>query len=65
MKRTYLEEDIELIQRYFPGAKAVALRTPFGSMHTRRQMPRLAPDSFQDTAANPHESWVGGMSWTS
>ncbi|HSX43616.1 MAG TPA: hypothetical protein VLF59_06060 [Candidatus Saccharimonadales bacterium] len=29
MKRTYLEEDIELIRAYFPGARAIPLRTPF------------------------------------
>lgn len=28
-ERTYLEEDILQIQRYFPGARPVALRTPF------------------------------------
>lgn len=27
--RTYLHEDIQLIRRYFPGAKTMALRTPF------------------------------------
>ena len=29
MIRAHLEEDVQLIQRYFPGAKVVALRTPF------------------------------------
>lgn len=29
MDRTFLTEDIEQIRRYFPGAKVVALRTPF------------------------------------
>jgi len=28
-RRAYLHEDIRLIRRYFPGAKTVALRTPF------------------------------------
>ncbi|HEY4160739.1 MAG TPA: hypothetical protein VGM08_01630 [Candidatus Saccharimonadales bacterium] len=27
--RAYLHEDLRLIQRYFPGAKTVALCTPF------------------------------------
>jgi hypothetical protein len=28
-RRAYLQEDLQLIRRYFPGAKTVALRTPF------------------------------------
>lgn len=28
-RRAYLHEDLRLIRRYFPGAKTVALRTPF------------------------------------
>lgn len=27
--KTYLEEDLALIRKFFPGAKAVTLRTPF------------------------------------
>jgi len=27
--RAYLQEDLHLIRRYFPGAKTVALHTPF------------------------------------
>ena len=27
--RTYLEEDLRLIRKYFPGAQTIALRTPF------------------------------------
>jgi len=29
MTRTYLEEDMLLIRKYFPGAKTITLRTPF------------------------------------
>jgi len=29
MTRAYLEEDVLLIQKYFPGAKTVSLNTPF------------------------------------
>jgi hypothetical protein len=28
-RRAYLQEDMQLIRHYFPGAKTVALRTPF------------------------------------
>ncbi len=28
-RRAYLQEDLQLIRRYFPGAKTVALYTPF------------------------------------
>lgn len=62
MKRAYLEEDVELIQKYFPGAKTVALRTPFGRMHSRRRAPRLERDSFND-ATNPHPNWTRNASW--
>lgn len=65
MKRFHLEEDLELIQKYFPGAKAVTVRTPFGRMHTRNHVPRLEVDSFHETASNPHEGWTRGILWTS
>ncbi len=35
----YLEEDLAQIQRYFPGATAVALRTPF-DLHDRPRRQR-------------------------
>jgi len=64
MKRTYLEEDIELIQKYFPGAKSVALRTPFDLTHSAQRLPRLTLESFHDTG-KPHASWRGGILWMS
>jgi len=64
MKRTYLEEDLELIQRYFPGAKAVSLRTPFDLTRHRTRLPRLAEDSFHDTDG-PQSGWRGGVLWMS
>lgn len=63
MKRTYLEEDLNLIRSYFPGARTVNLRTPFDLTERGRRLPRLASDTFHE-ARNPHETWSGGASWT-
>lgn len=62
MKRTYLEEDLELIQKYFPGAKAVTVRTPFDLSHDGRRQPRSAAD-FRD-ADDLRSGWQRGMLWT-
>jgi len=64
MKRAYLEEDLNLIQKYFPGAKTVALRTPFDLTRGAVRLPRLAPDSFQATEPS-HRGWSGGVLWMS
>ena len=64
MQRMHLEEDLELIEKYFPGAKAVALSTPFGRMHTRSRNPRPTADSLH-TTRNPHEGWTRGVAWIS
>lgn len=61
MKRHYLEEDIELIQRYFPGAKAVALRTPF-DLTPRKNPARAQLDQFRDDEQGGH--WYGGLLWS-
>ena len=62
MKRTYLEEDIELIQKYFPGAKAVTVRTPFDLSHDGRRQPRTS-ESFHD-ADDLRGSWQRSVLWT-
>lgn len=66
MKRTYLEEDLELVQKYFPGAKTVTLRTPFDlTARGRHRLPRLeAHASFHD-ADEPRSGWRGGVLWMS
>lgn len=63
MQRTYLEEDLDLIQKYFPGARTVQLRTPFDLTRTGQHMPRLDPSSFQDSGT-PHDGWSRGAAWT-
>lgn len=56
----YLTEDIEQIKRYFPGAKAVALHTPFD---LTERPGRTAPDTFRPDLADP--DWPGGaLQWT-
>jgi hypothetical protein len=63
MKRTYLEEDMELIQKYFPGARSVSVRTPFDLSAPRRRMTRLSADNFHDTAGPTH-GWILDTLWT-
>jgi len=47
MKRTiYLEEDLRLIHRYFPGAKLAAYRTPFDLPPTPEDPWRLRADTL-------------------
>lgn len=61
---TYLEEDVAQIRRYFPGARAVALRTPF-DLTERPGAP--APRSvLADTfiADEPHGLRYGDLLWT-
>lgn len=60
MKRAYLEEDLGLIRKYFPGAQAVALHTPFDL--------RDAIDPWQAQVNNfradeIEEEWYGGLLW--
>lgn len=62
MKRAYLEEDLGLIQKYFPGAKTVALRTPFDLTQRPAPIDRTIVDSFQNTQARDR-SWHGDVLW--
>ncbi len=64
MKRAYLEEDLGLIQKYFPGAKTVALRTPFDLTQRPVRPAQTSIDSFQRVGSS-HESWRGGVLWMS
>lgn len=58
MRREYLEEDLRLIRKYFPGARAVALRTPFDL--TPKGRPVLA-DTFRELPTDDH--WYGDLLW--
>lgn len=60
MTRTYLEEDVRLIQKYFPGARAVALRTPF-DLTTPEDRLALQADTFRP---EPQNRWYGDLLWT-
>jgi hypothetical protein len=64
MKRVYLEEDLDLIRKYFPGAKTVALRTPFDLTARDRRQQRLRTESPQNEDA-PRSGWEGGVLWMS
>jgi len=62
MQRVWLEEDLSLIQKYFPGARAVTLRTPFDlTVRSPGQLPRLSADSFRD---DNEEQGLGSVAWT-
>lgn len=58
MNRTYLEEDLELVRRYFPGARTTTLRTPF-DLTRRSRMPQLSGDTYHDSGSDLH----GGVLW--
>ncbi len=68
MRRTYLEEDLELIRSYFPGARVSTLRTPFDlSEPTNRPgLPKTTTGHtfFRDTANLLGDWGRGGASWT-
>ena len=61
MKREFLEEDLHLIRKYFPGARTANLRTPF-DLTQRRYGRRLEPTTFRDD--DPEGNWVGEAVWT-
>lgn len=63
MNRTYLEEDLQLIRKYFPGARSVALRTPFDLTVRSSGLPRLQADSFRDDD-DAAGTWQGDAVWT-
>lgn len=58
-QRHYLTEDLAQIERYFPGARPVALRTPFDLTPPHR---RLIADVFR--AEQPARRWGGTLRWT-
>lgn len=62
MKRHYLEEDLGLIQHYFPGATTVNLRTPF-DLTVRAVKPRVAADQFRSEDDGPRGRWYGDLLW--
>lgn len=64
MKRVWLEEDLELIQKYFPGAKTVALRTPFDLTPRGRRLPRLVASNYPNDE-EPRSGLQGGVLWMS
>ena len=63
MKRTYLEEDLELIQKYFPGARATRLRIPLDLTQPLPRISHLRSDIHQDSKDNT--GWVGEVVWMS
>lgn len=65
IERTYLEEDVLQIQRYFPGARPVALRTPFDlSEPLTPPPPRQSGLCNRSPAVHPIAYPQGGLLWT-
>jgi hypothetical protein len=60
MQREYLTEDLRLIQKYFPGARTVAMRTPFDL--TPKPRP-VAPDITMPDEAPADGRWHGDWVW--
>jgi hypothetical protein len=61
MKRTYLEEDLQLIRKYFPGARAVSVRTPFDLTARGRRQAAFPHQAFRDDEPGGHPH--GGLLW--
>jgi hypothetical protein len=59
---TYLHEDLHQIRRYFPGARAVSLHTPF-DLSDKPAHPRASnpTDTFRDDEPSGH--WFGDFVW--
>lgn len=60
MLRTHLEEDLSLIEKYFPGARAVTMHTPFDLTEPKERQAMQA-DTFR---AQPQTRWYGDLLWT-
>lgn len=61
MIRSHLEEDLDLIRKYFPGARRVtAMRTPFDLTEPEDHQ-QLLRDAFR---AKVEADWQRGLSWT-
>ena len=61
MQRTYLEEDLSQIRKYFPGARTVALRTPFDLSVVSEDPWELRSDTFREEVSE--YQWHGDLSW--
>jgi hypothetical protein len=62
MQRTYLHEDLQQIQHYFPGARPVALHTPFDLTVGPVDRAQLLRDTTSDGELHP--DWQGGLLWS-
>lgn len=66
MSKHFLHEDVDQIQKYFPGARTVALHTPFDltqrpSTQTQTRV-GITPDPFRDKEQGS-EGWYGDLAW--
>ncbi len=63
MSKHYLTEDVRQIQKYFPGARAVALHTPFDltEQPVAGRQTGIVTDPFRDN--EPDQHWYGDLAW--
>lgn len=60
-RRAYLQEDIQLIRRYFPGARTIALHTPFDLTVEPASDPwKVQTDDCDEL---PDARWYGDLQW--
>lgn len=64
MNRTYLEEDLNLVCKYFPGARSSVLRTPFDLSVGPIDRAKLLRDDVVVVEQNcTHPDWQGDLLW--
>ena len=62
MNRAYLEEDLGLVSRYFPGARSAILRTPFDlSVGPVDRAALLRDDTLVGEQDYTHPDWQGSL----
>lgn len=59
-RRAYLQEDLELIRAYFPGARTVALHTPFDLTAEPQDPWETLADDCDTTCEG---EWYGDLAW--
>ena len=59
--KTYLEEDLQLVRKYFPGARAVTLRTPFDLTNAPEDPWKGRTDDHG--VPSGETEWYGDLAW--
>jgi hypothetical protein len=62
MKRSYLTEDVRLIQKYFPGARRTAIHTPFDLTDRPVHPGTVLTDTVQASTGSRYD-WTEEVLW--